>query len=208
MKNDIKFNKAMMDTALIWSTLSSCTKLKVGAIIAYNDRIISNGYNGTMSGMSNQCEEYHLTCTCGEVHIFTDTPRFKESRGPTTHNSITVLSTPDLNSLEYYRGIEFDNYKKECHKCKSIMLFNKKELTVKTNEFTLHAEQNAILDAAKHGRKLNGSTIYVTHSPCPTCAKMIAGVGIKKVIYLNDYKDDSGIEYLKRLNIEIIKIGD
>lgn len=37
MKNNIKFNKAMMDTALIWSTLSSCTKLKVGAIIAYND---------------------------------------------------------------------------------------------------------------------------------------------------------------------------
>lgn len=204
MKNDIKFNKAMMDTALIWSTLSSCTKLKVGAIIAYNDRIISNGYNGTMSGMSNQCEEYHLTCTCGEVHIFTDTPLMKNVYDTGT----STYSTPDHNSLEFYRGIEFDNYKKECHKCKSIMLFNKKELTVKTNEFTLHAEQNAILDAAKHGRKLNGSTIYVTHSPCPTCAKMIAGVGIKKVVYLNDYKDDSGIEYLKRLNIEIIKLGN
>ena len=201
---DNKFDKAMMDTAITWSTLSSCVKLKVGAVIAYDNRIISNGYNGTMSGMSNQCEEYTFTCTCGEVHIFTDTPLMKNVYDTGT----STYSTPDLNSLEYYRCIEFENYKKECHKCKGTMFFNKKELIIKTNEFTLHAEQNAILDAAKHGRKLDGSTIYVTHSPCPTCAKMIAGVGIKKVIYLNDYRDDSGLDYLKRLNIETIKLGE
>lgn len=197
-----KFDKAMMDTAITWSTLSSCVKLKVGAVIAYDNRIISNGYNGTMSGMSNQCEEYHLTCTCGEEHIFTDTPLMKIVYDTGT----STYSTPDLNSLEYYRGIEFENYKKVCEKCNETMFFNKRELIIKTNEFTLHAEQNAILDAAKHGRKLDGSTIYVTHSPCPTCAKMIAGVGIKKVIYLNDYRDDSGLDYLKRLNIETIKM--
>ena len=204
MEKNNKFDKAMMDTAVTWSTLSSCVKLKVGAVIAYDNRIISNGYNGTMSGMSNQCEEYHLTCTCGEVHILTDTPLMKIVYDTPT----STYSTPDHNSLEFYRGIEFDQYKKECHKCKGTMFFNKKELTIKTNEFTLHAEQNAILDAAKHGRKLDGSTIYVTHSPCPTCAKMIVGAGIKKVIYLNDYRDDSGLEYLKRLNIETIKLGD
>lgn len=199
-----KFDKAMMETALIWSTLSSCVKLKVGAVIAYDKRIISNGYNGTMSGTSNQCEEYHLTCKCEEVHIFTDTPKMTTVWETPT----SKLSTPDLNSLEFYRGVEFDRYKKECYKCKALMVFSKKDLVIKTNEFTLHAEQNAILDAAKHGRKLDGSTIYVTHSPCPTCAKMIAGVGIKKVIYLNDYRDSSGLEYLKKLNIEIMKLDN
>ena len=204
MEKNNKFDKAMMDTAITWSTLSSCVKLKVGAVIAYDNRIISNGYNGTMSGMSNQCEEYHLTCQCGEEHIFTDTPKDNVSY----NTGSSKVSEPDKNSLEYYRGIKFNNYKKVCEKCNETMFFNKKELIIKTNEYTLHAEQNAILDAAKHRRKLDGSTIYVTHSPCPTCAKMIAGVGIKKVIYLNDYRDDSGLDYLKRLNIETIKLGD
>lgn len=55
---------------------------------------------------------------------------------------------------------------------------------------TVHAEQNAIADAAKRGVSIDKSTIYVTHYPCINCAKMIIASGIKKVIYLNDYKND------------------
>lgn len=198
-----KFDNAMMDTALVWSTLSSCKKLKVGAVIAYNDRIISNGYNGTISGTNNQCEEYRLACECGKLHVFLDIPHMKVIYDTGSNRALE----PDKSSLDYYRSIEFNTYRKECE-CGKVLNFNKKDLILKTNDFTLHAEENAILDAAKHGRKLDGSTIYVTHSPCPTCAKMIAGVGIKKVIYLNDYKDDSGLDYLKKLNIETIKMDE
>ena len=56
---------------------------------------------------------------------------------------------------------------------------------------TMHAEQNAIAFAAKNGTSTSGSTLYVTHYPCLNCAKMIIASGIKNVIYLHDYKNDS-----------------
>ena len=55
---------------------------------------------------------------------------------------------------------------------------------------TVHAEQNAIADAAKRGVSIDQSTLYVTHYPCINCAKMIIASGIKTVVYLNDYKCD------------------
>jgi dCMP deaminase len=56
---------------------------------------------------------------------------------------------------------------------------------------TVHAEQNAIADAAKRGIALEGATIYVTHFPCINCAKILAAAGISTVKYLHDYKNDS-----------------
>lgn len=53
----------------------------------------------------------------------------------------------------------------------------------------VHAEQNAIIQAAKHGVVIDGATIYVTVSPCNICAKMIANVGISEVIYEGEYPD-------------------
>ena len=53
---------------------------------------------------------------------------------------------------------------------------------------TLHAEQNAIIQAALHGVSLEGGTIYTTHQPCHTCAKMIINAGIKEVVFENEYE--------------------
>lgn len=72
---------------------------------------------------------------------------------------------------------------------------------------TIHSEQNCIGDAAKRGVAIGGGTLYVTHFPCINCTKYIISSGIKKVIYLNDYKNDDIVPELLRLNcIEISKM--
>lgn len=79
---------------------------------------------------------------------------------------------------------------------------------LKTSEFTLHAEQNIISHAAKNGISTNGCTLYVTTSPCKTCAKLIAQSGIKKVFYDEIYKDKDGIEYLIKVGVEVEKFDN
>ena len=70
----------------------------------------------------------------------------------------------------------------------------------------LHAEQNAIIQAAKFGISIEGSTIYTTHCPCITCAKMIINAGIRRVVYGRDYADKRGLELLREAGIEVIYI--
>lgn len=72
---------------------------------------------------------------------------------------------------------------------------------------TIHSEVNAITDCAKRGVSTNGSIIYITHYPCINCFKAIATSGIKKIIYLDDYKNDDLIPNMAtELNISIIKL--
>lgn len=72
---------------------------------------------------------------------------------------------------------------------------------------TVHAEANAICQAAKRGVSLDGSTIYVTHSPCFNCFKLCASAGIKKIVFDKFYRDENVIEFAKKANIELIDIG-
>lgn len=74
-----------------------------------------------------------------------------------------------------------------------------------TLSYVLHAESNAILKCAKYGRSTNGSTLYITHSPCIDCAKLIIQAGIIRVVYLEDYKKSEGLELLKRVGIKVEK---
>jgi dCMP deaminase len=72
---------------------------------------------------------------------------------------------------------------------------------------TIHSEVNAITDCAKRGVSTNSSTIYVTHYPCINCFKTIASCGIKKIIYLDDYKNDELIPNMgTELGITIQKL--
>jgi dCMP deaminase len=70
----------------------------------------------------------------------------------------------------------------------------------------LHAEQNAIIQAALHGVSINGSTLYSTNHPCVICAKMIINSGIRKVLYQDGYADDLAREMLKESGIEVSSI--
>lgn len=67
---------------------------------------------------------------------------------------------------------------------------------------TIHAEANAIASAARFGINICGSTLYCTHSPCRTCAKLIASAGIVEVVFSEPYKKDlTPITFLRNLNI-------
>lgn len=65
----------------------------------------------------------------------------------------------------------------------------------------LHAEQNAIIQAALHGVSIEGGTIYVTHQPCITCAKMIINAGIVRVVCANGYPDELARQMLEEAHI-------
>ena len=68
----------------------------------------------------------------------------------------------------------------------------------KTQWYVLHAEANAILKIAKSNQNSDGSTLYITHSPCKDCSKLILQSGIKRVLYLENYKDLDGVDFLKK----------
>ena len=124
-------NNFFMEIAEKFSTLSTCGRLKVGAVITKNNRIISTGYNGVPSGLQHCCE--------------------------------------------IYKGIDFSiPENNEMHKQFSA-------------QYELHAEQNAIVEAAKNGIALNGSILYTTVEPCDYCRKLIAQSGIKNVFYRYKY---------------------
>lgn len=76
----------------------------------------------------------------------------------------------------------------------------------KTNWYVLHGEANAILKCAKYGKSTDGATLYQTLSPCKECSKLIIQSGIKRLVYIEEYKDKSGIDFLKKYGIEVIKI--
>jgi len=71
----------------------------------------------------------------------------------------------------------------------------------------LHAEQNAFLQAARHGVSLEGATIYITIQPCSICAKMIINVGIKKIVMEGDYPDEFALQFLSEAGIEMVVVG-
>ena len=126
-----KYDTSMIITAFTFAEQSYCKRLKVGAVLAREGRILATGYNGTITGTPNTCE-----CEDGT-----------------------------------------------------------------TSDFTLHAEQNLITFCAKHGISTNNTTIYITHSPCKQCAKLIAQSGITEVVYSQTYKDTAGIDFLQACNI-------
>lgn len=71
----------------------------------------------------------------------------------------------------------------------------------------LHAEQNAIIQAAMHGTGVKESVLYCTHQPCLTCAKMIINVGIRKIVFQGNYPDSLALEMLKQAKVKLIKRG-
>ena len=75
-----------------------------------------------------------------------------------------------------------------------------------THWYVLHAEANAILKTAGSTHNCNGSTLYLTLSPCKDCSKLILQSGIKRLVYITKYKDSSGVDFLKNAGIEIIEI--
>ena len=161
VKNKNKYDEVMINTAKNFAKLSTCKRLNVGAVVSKDGRPLVTGYNGTIAGTANDCEETCPVC-CGTGHIM----------------PISGHADP-----------------KDCERCAGGGKI--------TSDTTVHAEQNAIFFASKNGISLNGTTMYVTHSPCKQCAKAIASVGIKRVVYAEFYRDSSGSDFLIKCGIEV-----
>ena len=72
-----------------------------------------------------------------------------------------------------------------------------------TKWYVLNAEANAVLKVARSTQSCEGATLYITMSPCKDCSKLIHQAGIKRVVYQDGYKDNSGIEFLERAGVAV-----
>ena len=133
-----KLDYRYLRMARIWAENSYCKRRQVGALVVKDKMIISDGYNGTLSGFENLCE--------------------------------------DANNV--------------------------------TQPYVLHAEANAITKLARSNNNSDGSTLYVTASPCIECSKLIIQSGIKRVVYGEKYRLEDGINLMKKAGIEVIYLGD
>lgn len=75
-----------------------------------------------------------------------------------------------------------------------------------THWYVLHAEANAIMKVARSTNNARGATLYLTHSPCKDCSKLVLQSGIKRVVYLEPYKDTAGLDLLEKGGVLIHKI--
>lgn len=132
----ISWHEYFMNIAILASSRSPCERLHVGCVIVKNNRVLSMGYNGFLSGAP--------------------------------HKSIVV-----------------DNHE----------------------QATVHAEHNAVSDAANRGISLNESIAYITHYPCLNCTKLLCASGIKDIYYHDDYKNDPIVnELINQINVDCKKI--
>ena len=77
-----------------------------------------------------------------------------------------------------------------------------------TKWYVLHAEANAILKVASSTQSCKNATLYITLSPCKECSKLIHQSGIKRVVYAQQYKDTSGIDFLEKAGVEVVHLKD
>lgn len=89
--------------------------------------------------------------------------------------------------------------------CEDVIQHSDDTTTLKTKPEVLHAESNAIAKLAKGHNSGLGADLFVTHSPCLECAKLILQSGISRVYYGTQYRDDSGIKFLEKSGIEVIQ---
>ena len=98
-------------------------------------------------------------------------------------------------------GVENCKEKGECLRRKlNIPSGTKHELC-----FAVHAEQNAVIQAAKCGININGATLYCTHQPCVICAKIIINAGISRVVYKEGYPDEFSMQLFDEANVKVEK---
>jgi dCMP deaminase len=167
-----KFKHAFMDTAKRFAELSHARRLKVGAIVVNEDRIISIGYNGMPAGWDNDCENVEW-CSAGGW-----------------------LSPEEIEEGWPYEGTYLD--------ADGNTMQGRYRL--KTKLEVLHAESNAISKLAKSSESGLGATLFVTHSPCLQCAKLILQSGISNVYYNENYRDDLGLTFLEKSGILVEQV--
>jgi len=95
--------------------------------------------------------------------------------------------------------------------CKEKTRCLRRDLKIKSGEraelcYATHAEQNALVQAARLGLSVEGATLYCTHEPCVICSKLIINAGISRIVYANPYPDDFSKEVLKEAGVEAVRV--
>lgn len=90
--------------------------------------------------------------------------------------------------------------------CEDVIQHSDDTTSLKTKPEVLHAETNAIAKLARSNESGLGADIFITHSPCLDCAKLIHQSGIGRVFYGENYRDDTGIKFLEQSGIQVIQI--
>ena len=98
-----------------------------------------------------------------------------------------------------------------CRHCTEIGTCYRQEHNIPSGERhemcrALHAEQNAIIQAARIGNTTDGATIYLTNQPCVICAKMCINAGIRRIVYKDSYPDELAVKMLNEAGIELVKM--
>ena len=97
----------------------------------------------------------------------------------------------------------------KCSLCGSnYMLFSHEEKLLVSKQTVLHAESNALAFAGRYGISTDGCDLYITLSPCIECSKLIIQHGIRRVVYLEEYRCNKGLDFLKKHGIEILHLKD
>ena len=94
------------------------------------------------------------------------------------------------------------------NECEEVIQHSDDTTQLKTKDEVIHAEANAVAKLARDGESGKDSTMFCTHAPCIQCAKIIYGAGIKNLYYRNSYRDTSGLDFLEKCSIGVIKVGD
>jgi dCMP deaminase len=169
-------HKTFMEIAYTVSKESKAVRRKVGALIVKDNNVIAVGYNGTPSGFDNNCE--YKKITKADFHSASVDLSEVQARD-------IDLKTEAIPVTAQYKNVEYE-------------LVTKPEV--------LHAESNAIAKCARSVNSSEGADIYTTTSPCMECSKLIIQAGIKRVFYLDKYKDESGLLILQQAGIEVEQI--
>ena len=176
-----KFQKLYNNIAHEVARMSHARRLQVGAVIVKDDRVISMGYNGMPAGWDNNCED--------KVY----NTRFKQQQDGSWMDPMSY-EVVDIEEHYPFEEEEQGPYYEYARRYK-----------LKTKPEVLHAESNAIAKLAKSNDSGDGADIFITHAPCMECAKLIYQSGIRRVYFNQNYRDDSGIRFLKQSGIEVIK---
>ena len=142
----------------------------------------------------NKLDQYYMSLAL-RVAELSHGVRAKVGACLVTDNDVTILS---CNGLPKALGNELERFvTTECGIFEHLV----------TKDEVIHAELNAILKCAKEGVSVSGSTIYTTLSPCVRCASMLSSCGIKRLVFLRDYRDTKGIDILKTCGIVVDKLN-
>jgi len=172
-----------MAMAHLVSERSTCLRRKVGAVMVKNKQVLSTGYNGAPKGLPH-CEDLGGCMRRGDIHppyidIFLE--QYKENE--------------DIDKEKMLEEIDFFPKKGE-----GVKSGRRHELCR-----AVHAEQNAIIQAAVSGVSITGSTLYCTTYPCVVCGKMLINSEIKEIVYDGEYTDSLSENMLNQSDIKIRK---